>query len=222
MFCAARGGAPAPGRRSRPLRPVGRCSLDPLGPASCLSQALRACRLVSPSSGMVAMLSAENMRRPSSCQCSCCSSSTAPTRRVIEASVGKIPTTRVRRLISSFTRSSRLVLQILRQWSLGKWRKASTSSLASCMSAAALGKRSASEAARSSQRDSISSAVSWANMQFAEKVSITEASVHHCREGSQQLTYQFTAARDGLLQPVGSRARHEKNARAGNSASLSV
>ena len=156
--------APASGRRSRPLRPVGRCSLDPLGSASCLPQALRACWLgMSPSSGMVAMLSAENMRRPSSCQCSCCSSSTAPTRRVIEASLGKIPTTRVRRLISSFTRSSRLVLQILRQWSLGKWRKASTSSLASCMSAAALGKRSASEAARSSQRDSISSALSWAN-----------------------------------------------------------
>jgi len=112
---------------------------------------------------MAAMLSAENIRRPSSCQCSSCSSSTAPTRRVIAASLGKMPTTRVRRLTSSFTRSSRLVLQTFRQWGCGKWRKASTSSLASSMSSVALGKRSASEAAKSSQRDSISSALSWAN-----------------------------------------------------------
>jgi hypothetical protein len=49
---------------------------------------------------MVAMLSAENMRRPSSCQCSCCSSNTAPTRRVMAASLGKMPTTRVRRLLN--------------------------------------------------------------------------------------------------------------------------
>ena len=51
-----------------------------------------------------------------------------------------------------------VMIQILRQWSLGKWRKASTSSLASCMSAAAFRNRSANEAARSSLRDSISSA----------------------------------------------------------------
>ena len=36
----------------------------------------------SSSAGMALMLSAENMRRPSSCQCSSCSSSTAPTKRV--------------------------------------------------------------------------------------------------------------------------------------------
>lgn len=81
-----------------------------------------------------------------------------PTRWMIAASLGKISTTLVRRLISSLTRSSRLVLQTFFQWALGRWRKASTSSLASCISAAALGKRSASEAARSSQRDSISAA----------------------------------------------------------------
>ena len=44
---------------------------------------LVACR--ASSEGMAAMLSAENMRRPSSCQCSSCSSSTAPTRRVMAA-----------------------------------------------------------------------------------------------------------------------------------------
>jgi len=65
----------------------------------------------SSSEGIAVMLSPENMRLPSSCQCSSCSSSTAPTRRVIAASLGKMPTTRVRRLISSLTRSSRLVLQ---------------------------------------------------------------------------------------------------------------
>lgn len=124
---------PAPGRRSGQLRPVGRCSHDHLGPAyACCSKALRAFRAgMSPSSGMAAMLSAENIRRPSSCQCSCCSSSTAPTRRMIEASLGKIPTTRVLRLISSLIRSSRLVLQTFFQCSLGPpekgrlrlWRK---------------------------------------------------------------------------------------------------
>ena len=62
------------------------------------------------------MLPAENIRLPSSCQCSSYSSSTAPTRRVIEASFGKMPTTRVWRFNSSFNRSSSLVLQILRQW----------------------------------------------------------------------------------------------------------
>ena len=58
----------------------------------------------------------------SSCQCSSCSSSTAPTRRVIEASFGKIPTTLVRRLTSSLRRSSRLVLHTFFQWGCGKWR----------------------------------------------------------------------------------------------------
>ena len=38
-------------RRSRPLLPVGRCSLDRLGPACCPSQALRACRVGTSSSG---------------------------------------------------------------------------------------------------------------------------------------------------------------------------
>jgi hypothetical protein len=46
---------------------------------------------------MAAMLSAKNMRLPSSCQCSSCSNNTAPTRRVLAASLRKMPTTRVRR-----------------------------------------------------------------------------------------------------------------------------
>jgi len=62
------------------------------------------------------MLSGENIRLPWSCQSSSCSSSTAPTRRVIEASFGKMPTTRVRRFTSSFNRSSRLVLHTFFQW----------------------------------------------------------------------------------------------------------
>ena len=55
------------------------------------------------------------------------------------------------------------MLQILRQWSLGKWRNASTCSLASCMSPAALGKRSAKMAVGSSQRTAICAEVSLAN-----------------------------------------------------------
>ena len=54
------------------------------------------------------------------------------------------------------TRSGSLVFQILRQWGLGNWRKASKSSRASCISSAALGKRSSRETARSSQRLRIS------------------------------------------------------------------
>ena len=51
-------------------------------------------------------------------------------RRPLAESLGKIPTTLVLRLISSFTHSSRMVLQTFCKWSLGKWRKAITSSLA--------------------------------------------------------------------------------------------
>ena len=48
--------------------------------------------------GIAAIESSENILRPSSCQRSSCSNRTAPTRRVMEASLGKMPTTRVRRL----------------------------------------------------------------------------------------------------------------------------
>ena len=49
-----------------------------------------------------------------------CSSRMAPTRRVMAASLGKMPTTSVRRLISPLTRSSGLVEWILARCSLGK------------------------------------------------------------------------------------------------------
>ena len=92
----------------------------------CLSQAQAWCKAGRSSrSGIRAMLSAKNMRRPTSCQCSFCSSNTAPTRRMIAVSLGKMPKTLVRGLISSLTRSSSLVLQIFFQRSLGKWRSAS-------------------------------------------------------------------------------------------------
>ena len=45
---------------------------------------------------------------------------TAPTSLITAAAFGKIPTTRLRRLISLLTRSSGLVDQILRQWAFGK------------------------------------------------------------------------------------------------------
>ena len=81
----------------------GRCDHDPLGPACCPAQALALGKAgMSSSSGIAAMLSAENMRRPSSYQYSSCSSSTAPTSRVIAASLGKMPTTRVRRCSHGF------------------------------------------------------------------------------------------------------------------------
>ena len=48
------------------------------------------------------MLSAENMRRLSHCQCSSGSSCTAPSRRAIASSLAKMPTSRVRRLMVRF------------------------------------------------------------------------------------------------------------------------
>jgi hypothetical protein len=62
------------------------------------------------------LLSAENMRRPSSCQCSCCSSNTAPTRRRIAGSLRKMPTTLVRRLMERIAeRTSRCDVNPLQQ-----------------------------------------------------------------------------------------------------------
>src|SRR5579859_6648509 len=44
--------------------------------------------------------------RRATCHSSCCSASTAPTRRTTAAGLGKMPTTSVRRLTSLFNRSS--------------------------------------------------------------------------------------------------------------------
>jgi hypothetical protein len=95
----------------------GRCGSDHLGPACCLSQARAVSRAGSSSrSGIRAMLSAENMRRPSSCQCSCCSSSTAPTKRMIAGSFRKMPTTLLRRLMERVAkRTSRCDVNPLQQ-----------------------------------------------------------------------------------------------------------
>jgi len=54
-------------------------------------------------------------------------------------SFGKMLSTLVRRLISLSSRSSGLVLHTLRQCSLRKWRKASTSSLAAAITGTAVG-----------------------------------------------------------------------------------
>ena len=75
----------------------------------------------------------------------------APTRRMTAASLGKIPTTRERRLISLLTRSSGLVDQILRQCARGKPVNARTSALASSISGPILGNDVASWSRTSSQ-----------------------------------------------------------------------
>jgi hypothetical protein len=170
------------GDREGPAQPrdwSGRPS-DHLRPACCFPQAMAISRSGRSSrSGIRAMLSAEYMRRPSSCQCSCCSRSTAPTKRMIAGSLGKMPTTLVRRLMErvadltclcDFNQVQQVGGQNFFPMVLGDVAidatfsegVANMSSLASWMSAAALGKRSASEAARSSQRDLNFSAVSWA------------------------------------------------------------
>jgi hypothetical protein len=55
------------------------------------------------------------------------SATTAPARRMAAASLGKMPTTRLRRLSSLLSSSSEFVLQIWRQWARGKVRKGNTS-----------------------------------------------------------------------------------------------
>src|SRR5215470_11397743 len=78
-----------------------------------------------------AMVSRVMYRARCTAHSSFCSSRIAPTRRVMAASLGKMPTTSVRRLISPLRRSSGLVLWIFGRWSLGKLMKARTSASAS-------------------------------------------------------------------------------------------
>jgi hypothetical protein len=59
---------------------------------------------------------------------------TASTSRITAASLGKIPTTRVRRLVTLFTRSNGVVDQISDQCARGKPVKASALVFASSMS----------------------------------------------------------------------------------------
>jgi hypothetical protein len=74
---------------------------------------------------------------------SSCSASSVPTILMSESRVGKIPITRVRRLISLCRRSIGLVECSRRRCSRGKCRCASTSSAASSRSSAACGNRGA-------------------------------------------------------------------------------
>ena len=122
---------PAPGRRARSLRPLGAlqpCSVGGLGllrlrPAGMAAQAAPPapgwppCSRLRTSAGSPATSARPAPAAP-------------PPPGVMAASLGKMPTTRVRRLIYSLTRLSRLVLQTFRQCWCGKWRNASTSSLA--------------------------------------------------------------------------------------------
>src|SRR5450756_2644416 len=73
------------------------------------------------------------------CHSSCCSASTAPTRRITAFLLGKMPTTSVLLLTSRLSLSSGLLLQICRQCSFGKAVKASTSSAESASRDAAWG-----------------------------------------------------------------------------------
>ena len=97
-------------------------------------------------SGILAMVASEKKRRRTSCHSCCYSCNWLPTSRTIAASLGKMPTTLVWRLITAlpsapigatFSRSSGLVLQILSQCSCGKWRNASTSSRAASITGTA-------------------------------------------------------------------------------------
>ena len=72
--------------------------------------------------------------RRMTCHSSVCSTTRTPTKRMIDASLGKMPTTSARRLISLITRSKGLVDANCAQCSCGQAMKASTSSSASSMS----------------------------------------------------------------------------------------
>ena len=88
----------------------------------------------------------------------------APTRRMTAGSLGKMPTTRARRLISLLTRSSGLVDHTLGQWLRGKAVKASTSVLASSISGPILGKAAASWSRTLSQVLATVAASGWAKI----------------------------------------------------------
>lgn len=70
---------------------------------------------------------------------SCCSASTAPTRRMIESRFGNIQTTLVRRRISRLSRSLGLLNQSCRHIFLGKLVKAKMSAQAACRCCATAG-----------------------------------------------------------------------------------
>src|SRR3954451_10682510 len=80
------------------------------------------------------------------------------------ASLGKIPTTRERRLISLLIRSSGLFDQILTQWARGNAANARTSALASSIRGATLGKDRASWSRTSSQAAETAAAFGWAKI----------------------------------------------------------
>src|SRR3954451_4395298 len=92
------------------------------------------------------------------------SARTAPTRRMTAASLGKIPTTRARRLISLLTRSSGLVDQVFDQWARGNAVNARTSALAWSISGPILGKDLVSWSRTSSQVAATVVASGWAKM----------------------------------------------------------
>src|SRR5215203_2726933 len=88
----------------------------------------------------------------------------APTRRMTADSLGKMPTTRARRLISLLTRSSGLVDHTFGQWLRGKPVKASTSVLASSINGPILGKAAASWSRTLSQVLATVPASGWAKI----------------------------------------------------------
>ena len=75
------------------------------------------------------------------CHSSVCSPMRAPTKRRTDASLGKMPTTRDRRLISRFSRSIGFVLAICGQCSCGNDMNSSTSSSARSMRSCTFGNR---------------------------------------------------------------------------------
>src|SRR5215207_660709 len=80
------------------------------------------------------------------------------------ASLGKIPTTRARLLISLLTRSRGLVDQILGQWLRGKAVKANTSGLASSINGPILGNAATSWSRTLSQVAATVAASGWAKI----------------------------------------------------------
>src|SRR3954462_7697165 len=80
------------------------------------------------------------------------------------ASLGKMPTTRERRLISLLIRSNGLFDQILTQCALGNAANARTSALASSINGPALGNEVASWSRTSSQAADTAAAFGWAKI----------------------------------------------------------
>src|SRR3954447_15270337 len=150
--------------------------------------------------------------------------STQPASRSRDWSSGKMPTTSVRRLTSLFSRSSGLVLQILRQWACGKSAKAVMSVRASRSSIATAGNCRSRVRATFSTASRTVSAVGWAKIVriaaaiISAEPLLTRASTLRMKWGCKESSCRRAGARLRWVEGGQERGRAGEPGRAGGCA----